>query len=263
MRIEAVQQPWQGVVGDPIIVATSKMYEKAVFFLKTERVVHLTLEKGLTLGGPLDTRHWKQWQVFICLAPEDVTEGTLMVEHEGAASRVFWAYTSCVLKASTQQVRFSGHNLVWVELVLFSTRVRLAYWLFNNLLLEDKQFWDSFCHFWTSWRRKRVGGFPSLRLWWDVGKTPIRVFCQHVEAPNVLCEDLLQVRPEGAERLNAPLSLEKLTGAINCLTRGKSLGLDGVIHVPGQSIHDNIHLVQDMIRHLSLNQQKVFDRADD
>ena len=51
MSIEACAKAMAGVVGPSAIVAASKMYGRAVFFLKAERAVHLALEKGLTVGG--------------------------------------------------------------------------------------------------------------------------------------------------------------------------------------------------------------------
>ena len=51
MTIEACIKAMAGVVGPLAIVASTKMYRKAVFFLKAERAVHLALEKGLTVGG--------------------------------------------------------------------------------------------------------------------------------------------------------------------------------------------------------------------
>jgi len=51
MSIEAWVRAMTGVVGPSAIVASSKMYGKAVFFLMAERAVHLALEKGLTVGG--------------------------------------------------------------------------------------------------------------------------------------------------------------------------------------------------------------------
>ncbi|XP_067877586.1 uncharacterized protein [Heterodontus francisci] len=87
------------------------------------------------------------------------------------------AYVSRVSAASMRLVPCSDQRLVWAEFTPLRTRAGSAYWHFNKRLLEDVRFWDSFCRFWADWRRKR-GAFPSLRLWWDVGKTHIRIFCQ-------------------------------------------------------------------------------------
>jgi len=51
MSIEACVRAMAGVVSPSVIAAASKMYGKAVFFLKAERAVHLALEKGLTVDG--------------------------------------------------------------------------------------------------------------------------------------------------------------------------------------------------------------------
>jgi len=104
------------------------------------------------------------------------------VKPGGGASRidrlyVSRAHVSGVPSASVRQVPCTDHHLVWAEFVPSRVRGGSAYWHFNNTLLEDERFLDSFRRFWAGWRRKR-GGFPSLRLWWDVGKTHVRVFCQ-------------------------------------------------------------------------------------
>eukprot|EP00061_Rhincodon_typus_P015095 g42583.t1 len=158
------------------------MYGKAVFFLKTEQAVHLTLEKGLTVSwvflavDPLDVvsqmvivlnippfvlcelllpylrqlrevrlgvvpalfvlkearlRHVYSlcWQLEILRVKEHVAGCLLQlmvrfrVKAWGAHARV---HTPRDPKASMQQVLFSDHNLVCVELIPFSARRGLS-----------------------------------------------------------------------------------------------------------------------------------------
>eukprot|EP00061_Rhincodon_typus_P017110 g45664.t1 len=68
---------------------------------------------------------------------------TQIISGDEATWLLEWAYDSCIPKASMWQVLLPNHNLVWVELVPCSTRARLAYWHFNNLLLEGERFRDS------------------------------------------------------------------------------------------------------------------------
>eukprot|EP00061_Rhincodon_typus_P018362 g47511.t1 len=101
VTIEACAVALARVVIDPTIVAASRMYGKAVFLLKTEQAMHLSLEKGLTVGLRevrlgmvpllLGLKEAIRWQVFVCLAREDVMEGTFMVQHESAVYQEFWS----------------------------------------------------------------------------------------------------------------------------------------------------------------------------
>jgi len=70
MTIEACVRAMAGVVGPSAIVAASKMYGKAVFFLKAERAVHLALEKGLTVGG-----------TFLVVNPLEATAHQIMLSN--------------------------------------------------------------------------------------------------------------------------------------------------------------------------------------
>ena len=44
-----------------------------------------------------------------------------------------------------------------------------GYWKINNSLLEDKEYQKTIKDFWISWQKKK-GDYPSLLLWWDLGK---------------------------------------------------------------------------------------------
>eukprot|EP00061_Rhincodon_typus_P013358 g39684.t1 len=97
-------------------------------------------------------------------------------------------YASCIPAASMQQVLCTDHHLVWAELLLFCAQQESTYWHFNHKVLEDKQFWDLFHWFWTGWRWKQ-GALPSLRLWWDVDKANVLVFCQEYHVGGVRREE--------------------------------------------------------------------------
>eukprot|EP00061_Rhincodon_typus_P011819 g37119.t1 len=126
----------------------------------------------------------------------------------------------------------------------------------------------------------KCGTIIWLSSLWILPVRKLTLFCGrtcHRSAPRVL-RDLMALR------------LEELTAALNCLSRGKSLGLDkltteliGVWHwatqstpdqsysILSRSIHNNIHLVRDMIRHSQrlagrvpfspLDQEKAFDKS--
>jgi len=70
MTIEACVRAMAEVVGPSAIVAASKMYGKSVFFLKTERAVHLALEKGLTVSG-----------TFLAVDPLEATAHRIMISN--------------------------------------------------------------------------------------------------------------------------------------------------------------------------------------
>ncbi|CAM2120310.1 unnamed protein product [Caretta caretta] len=61
--------------------------------------------------------------------------------------------------------------------VLSLEKPGLAYWHFNNSLLEDVGFVASFREFWLAWRGQQHI-FPLARQWWDVGKVHAQLFCQ-------------------------------------------------------------------------------------
>ncbi|CAM2099495.1 unnamed protein product [Caretta caretta] len=81
------------------------------------------------------------------------------------------AHSSCIWPAS-----FSDHHLATVMASLYAERPGLAYWHFNNSLLEDVGFMTSFWEFWLAWRGQ-WHAFPSAQRWWDLGKVRARLFC--------------------------------------------------------------------------------------
>uniref|UniRef100_A0A3Q3ERM5 Reverse transcriptase domain-containing protein n=1 Tax=Labrus bergylta TaxID=56723 RepID=A0A3Q3ERM5_9LABR len=74
-------------------------------------------------------------------------------------------------------VGFTDHHFVSVELVISPGERAKSFWHFNNKLLLDNVFCKNFGCFWDQWQLRKVE-FDSLKLWWEVGKAQIRVFCQ-------------------------------------------------------------------------------------
>ncbi|CAM2118491.1 unnamed protein product [Caretta caretta] len=115
--------------------------------------------------------------------PDDVSTFTFVqVEahwsHHSRLDRIYlsrfhltWAHSSSIRLAP-----FSDHHLATVTLSLCAERPGLAYWHFNNSLLEDVGFVASFWEFWLAWRGQRCA-FLSARRWWDLGKVCAWLFC--------------------------------------------------------------------------------------
>uniref|UniRef100_A0A3Q3FCW5 Synaptic vesicle glycoprotein 2C-like n=1 Tax=Labrus bergylta TaxID=56723 RepID=A0A3Q3FCW5_9LABR len=74
-------------------------------------------------------------------------------------------------------VGFTDHHFVSVELIISPGERAKSFWHFNNKLLLDNVFCKNFGCFWDQWQLRKVE-FDSLKLWWEVGKAQIRVFCQ-------------------------------------------------------------------------------------
>ncbi|CAM2103840.1 unnamed protein product [Caretta caretta] len=86
----------------------------------------------------------------------------------------------CMGEAHSSNIRlapFSDHHLATIRASLHAERPGLAYWHFNNSLLEDEGFVTSFREFWLAWREQRRA-FPSARRWWDLGKVCAKLFCR-------------------------------------------------------------------------------------
>uniref|UniRef100_A0A4W6F6F5 Reverse transcriptase domain-containing protein n=1 Tax=Lates calcarifer TaxID=8187 RepID=A0A4W6F6F5_LATCA len=82
-----------------------------------------------------------------------------------------------LISCNINPVGFTDHHLVTVEIAFSSGARAKSCWHFNNKLLLDKVFCQDFERFWNHWRTQKVK-FCSLKLWWEVGKAQIRVFCQ-------------------------------------------------------------------------------------
>ncbi|CAM2105985.1 unnamed protein product [Caretta caretta] len=83
--------------------------------------------------------------------------------HSLAHSSTIWA------------VPFSDRYLATVMASLCAERPGLAYWHFNNRLLEDVGFVAFFREFLLAWQGQRRA-FPLV--WWDLGKVRARLFCR-------------------------------------------------------------------------------------
>ncbi|CAM2114153.1 unnamed protein product [Caretta caretta] len=103
--------------------------------------------------------------------------------HRSSHSRLDRIYLSRfhLSQAHSSSIRLapvSDHHLATVTASLCAERPGLAYWHFNNSLLEDEGFVMSFREFWLAWRGQRHA-FPSAWRWWDLGKVRARIFCRN------------------------------------------------------------------------------------
>ncbi|CAM2106060.1 unnamed protein product [Caretta caretta] len=78
------------------------------------------------------------------------------------------------VRVETHQSHHSWLDCIYLS--CFHQRPGLAYWHFNNSLLEDVGFLASFREFWLAWRGQQLA-FPSARQWWDLGKVRSQLFC--------------------------------------------------------------------------------------
>ncbi|CAM2105431.1 unnamed protein product [Caretta caretta] len=109
--------------------------------------------------------------------PDDTSMFTFVwVEaHRSSHSRLDRIYLSRfhLSRAHSSSIRlapFSDHHLATVTASLCAERPGLAYWHFNNNLLEDEGFMTSFQEFWLAWRAvlallPKKGDLCDLRNW--------------------------------------------------------------------------------------------------
>ncbi|CAM2118303.1 unnamed protein product [Caretta caretta] len=116
--------------------------------------------------------------------PDDTSTFTFVrVEaHRSHHSRLDRIYLSCfhLSQAHSSNIRpapFSDHHLATITASLSAEKPELAYWHFNNSLLEDEGFVTSFQEFWLAWQEQQHA-FPSARRWWDLGKVRAKLFCR-------------------------------------------------------------------------------------
>ncbi|CAM2096633.1 unnamed protein product [Caretta caretta] len=84
----------------------------------------------------------------------------------------------CLAHSSTiRPAPFSDHHLATITVSLRAERPGLAYWHFNNSLLEDESFVTSFREFWLAWR-EQWRAFLLVQRWWDLGKVRAKLFCR-------------------------------------------------------------------------------------
>ena len=129
---------------------------------------------------------------------------------------------SQLIRSSISPVGFSDHHLVVAELLVSPGTRTSTHWHFNNRLLQDRVFCRCFQAFWERWQGQKVV-FPSLRLWWEVGKAQVRVFCQQysshsssrlkdtIRGLEAQIQDLEERLRQGPDPNTAPLLREKRT----------------------------------------------------
>ncbi|CAM2104909.1 unnamed protein product [Caretta caretta] len=98
--------------------------------------------------------------------PDDVSTFTFVrVEaRRSCYSRLDRIYLSRFHLSQAHSSNFSDHHLATMTVSLCAEGPGLAYWHFNNSLLEDVGFVASFWEFWLAWRGQRRA-FPSARRW--------------------------------------------------------------------------------------------------
>ncbi|CAM2117480.1 unnamed protein product [Caretta caretta] len=116
--------------------------------------------------------------------PDDTSTFTfLWVEahrsHHSWLDRIYLSrfHLSQAHSSAIRPAPFSDHHLVTVTVSLRAERPGLAYWHFNNSLLENESFVMSFREFWLAWR-EQWHAFPSLWRWMDLGKVRAKLFCR-------------------------------------------------------------------------------------
>ncbi|KAL6484118.1 hypothetical protein MHYP_G00061630 [Metynnis hypsauchen] len=82
-----------------------------------------------------------------------------------------------VLNAFMAPSGFSDHHAVILDVLLTRTTNPRSYWRFNVKLIQDEMFCRNFTVFWEGWRMRKAD-FDNVALWWEVGKTQIKSFCQ-------------------------------------------------------------------------------------
>ncbi len=71
----------------------------------------------------------------------------------------------------------SDHKCITMECTLVNRIHKSCYWHFNNKLLDDKHFCETFKCFWETWKSEKCL-YESDTQWWEIGKVQIRTFCQ-------------------------------------------------------------------------------------
>ena len=82
-----------------------------------------------------------------------------------------------VLNAFMAPSGFSDHHAVVLDVLLARKTKSRSYWRFNVKLIQDEMFCRNFTTFWEGWRMRKAD-FDNVSLWWEVGKTQIKSFCQ-------------------------------------------------------------------------------------
>ncbi|CAM2095863.1 unnamed protein product [Caretta caretta] len=152
--------------------------------------------------------------------------------------------------SSIQLAPFSDHHLATVTASLCVESPGLAYWHFNNRLLEDEGFVTSFQEFWLTWRGQQRA-FPSARRWWDLGKVRARLFCRDYtrgtsQRRNAAIEQLEWEVLELERRLAASPEDPLLCGV--CWEKREELWALEDPWARGAFVRSRIHLLREMDR---------------
>ncbi|CAM2097033.1 unnamed protein product [Caretta caretta] len=152
--------------------------------------------------------------------------------------------------SAVQRAPFSNHHLVTIMVSLHAERPGPAYWHFNNSLLEDESFVLSFREFWLAWR-EQWRAFPSVQLWWDLGKVSAKLFCHDYTRDtsrrrNAVIEQLEREVLEMERRLAANPEDPSLCGA--CREKWEELRALEDHRARGAFVPSRIRLLREMDR---------------
>ncbi|CAM2119428.1 unnamed protein product [Caretta caretta] len=188
VRMEGLVVNFVNICAPTMSLKRPQFYQRVSDFLGT-----LDSHECLVLGGDFNTtlEEWDRSGAELSLAaanilreivehhslvdvwrdhhPDDTSTFTFVrVEaHRSHHSRLDRIYLSRfhLSQAHSSNIRpapFSDHHIATVTASLHAERPGLAYWHFNNSLLEDEGFVMSFREFWLAWQEQRCA-FPSAR----------------------------------------------------------------------------------------------------
>ncbi|CAM2095599.1 unnamed protein product [Caretta caretta] len=138
--------------------------------------------------------------------------------------------------SSIQLAPFSDHHLATMTASLCAERPGLAYWHFNNSLLEDEGFVTSFWEFWLAWRGQRRA-FPSAQGW--------RAVLALLPKKGDL-RDLRNWRPVSLLSTDYKIVAKAISLRLGTVLVDV-IRPDQTYTVPDRSIFDNLFLVRDLL----------------
>ncbi len=153
-----------------------------------------------------------------------------------------------VMSASILPSGFSDHHLIMFDFNMKQTSRPKYYWHFNEKMLKDNVFCDSFKLFWEKWK-ERKSDFENLSQWWVVGKVQIKVFCQNVSAYNFMnVKRTIQSLQKEIAILEEDLINNKgvLSNGINLNEKRKELGTLLQERVKGALVRSRFCSIKDM-----------------
>ena len=109
----------------------------------------------------------------------DTSEFTRYDRTSGTRSRIARVYTDIKIANNTKinhkMISFSDHyNALLIERLSSKTKTGKDLWLFNNTLLQNKDFVSSISNLLSSLKRKQ-GNFSSVSDWWEYTKIKIKL----------------------------------------------------------------------------------------